>query len=218
MLSRVLSTVAVTTGLVLSAIGVVVVPAVALTGVVLGVLLGAVASLGAREISPGGVPATARACRRVGLITSGAVVTGWLVLTGLVILLGSASGFVILTFLVVAPVMWLLLRLGDSQCGAGDTRAVGSDEPPVAAAQLLLIAPGELSTLELCLAWRRSYVVLLDVPAGPCRGDLVRIREYLLDELERRDSDGFTRWLDAGARAGSDPSRYLAADPVNPEP
>jgi len=35
------------------------------------------------------------------------------------------------------------------------------------------------------------------------------IRELLIDEIERRDRDGFARWLDTGARAGSDPSRYL---------
>ena len=50
-----------------------------------------------------------------------------------------------------------------------------------------------LSTPELCLAWRRSYLALLEVPAGPGRCEIVRMREGLLDELERRDRDGFTR-------------------------
>jgi hypothetical protein len=62
------------------------------------------------------------------------------------------------------------------------------------------------------LAWRRSYVTLLNVPAGPGRCEIVCIRERLLDEIEQRDRDGFTRWLEAGARAGSDPSRYLTTD------
>jgi len=53
---------------------------------------------------------------------------------------------------------------------------------------------------------------LLDVPAGPGRWEIVRVRECLLDELERRDRDGFIRWLDSGARAGSDPGRYLSSD------
>jgi hypothetical protein len=69
-----------------------------------------------------------------------------------------------------------------------------------------------LSTPELCLAWRRSYLALLDVTSYPARCDIVRMRECLLDELERRDRDGFTRWLDTGARAGSDPGRYLSTD------
>jgi hypothetical protein len=67
-----------------------------------------------------------------------------------------------------------------------------------------------LSTRELCLAWRRSYLTLLDLPPGPARWEIARIRQCLLDELERRDRDGFTRWLDAGARASSDPGRYLS--------
>ena len=79
------------------------------------------------------------------------------------------------------------------------------------AAQPPQVVPGELSTPELCLAWRR-YFVLLDVPAGPGRCEIVRIWERLLDEIERRDRDGFIRWLETGARAGSDPSRYLTTD------
>ena len=78
--------------------------------------------------------------------------------------------------------------------------------------------PEALSTPELCLAWRRSYLALLDVTSSPARCKIVRLRQCLLDELERRDPDGFTRWLDTGARAGSDPGRYLSAtDRVTPQ-
>jgi hypothetical protein len=66
--------------------------------------------------------------------------------------------------------------------------------------------------VEVCLAWRRSYPALLDVASSPARSNIVRMRECLLDELERRDRDGFTRWLDTGTRAGSDPGRYLSSD------
>ena len=69
-----------------------------------------------------------------------------------------------------------------------------------------------LSTPELCLAWWRSYLALLDVASYPARCNIVGMRECLLDELERRERDGFTRWLDTGARAGSDPGRYLSTD------
>jgi hypothetical protein len=72
---------------------------------------------------------------------------------------------------------------------------------------------GTLSTPELCLAWRRSYLTLVDLPAGSARCELVAMRQSMLDELERRDSAGFQRWLDDGARAGGDPGRYLAAGP-----
>ena len=69
-----------------------------------------------------------------------------------------------------------------------------------------------LSTPEFYLAWLRSYLALLDATSYPARCDIVRMRECLLDVLERRDRDGFTRWLDTGARAGSDPGRYLSTD------
>ena len=70
-----------------------------------------------------------------------------------------------------------------------------------------------MSTSELCAAWRRSYWALLDEPDGKCRCAIVHLRQTMLDELERRDADGFGRWLKAGARAGSDPGRYLTPDP-----
>jgi hypothetical protein len=34
-------------------------------------------------------------------------------------------------------------------------------------------------------------------------------RRAYLDEMARRDPEGFHRWLDSGARAAGDPSRYL---------
>ena len=67
----------------------------------------------------------------------------------------------------------------------------------------------ELSTQELCLAWRRSYTWLLAVSEGEQREQVSRTRTQLLDELERRDKTGFDRWMSSGARAGSDPSRYV---------
>ena len=50
---------------------------------------------------------------------------------------------------------------------------------------------------------RPSYRTLVDLPAGAARGELVAVRLSILDELERRDADGFRRWL----------ARYLATGP-----
>ena len=39
---------------------------------------------------------------------------------------------------------------------------------------------------------------------------VVQRRQEYLDALERRDPHGFARWMDLGARAASDPGRYVA--------
>ena len=69
-------------------------------------------------------------------------------------------------------------------------------------------------TAEVVLAWRHSYLLL-----AACRDDPIRLaqlseqRRAYLDELARRDPVGFRRWMDSGARAAGDPSRYLNLDP-----
>ena len=50
-------------------------------------------------------------------------------------------------------------------------------------------------------AWRRSYLALLDVAASPGRGNIVRMRECVLDELERRDRDSLHLLADGGVPA-----------------
>jgi hypothetical protein len=135
------------------------------------------------------------------------------VLTGAVRLLGSASGIVILTLLLLAaPLAWPWLRRRYGRPPARENRAAGCPEVVPAAEPPPPLTFEALSTPELCLAWRRSYLALLDVTSFPARCTIVRMRECLLDEFERRDRAGFTRWLDSGARAGSDPGRYLSSD------
>lgn len=66
-----------------------------------------------------------------------------------------------------------------------------------------------LSVDELCLAWRRSFVLLQRARDEQTRHALVAARQAYLDELERRDRRGFVKWLDSGARAAGDPSRFV---------
>ncbi|MFI5615521.1 hypothetical protein [Amycolatopsis sp. NPDC051903] len=66
-----------------------------------------------------------------------------------------------------------------------------------------------LSLDELCLAWRRSFVQLQHARDERIRHLVVSARQDYLDELERRDRHGFAKWLDSGARAASDPSRFV---------
>lgn len=66
-----------------------------------------------------------------------------------------------------------------------------------------------LSDEELCLAWRTSFTALQRTPDATSRTRLASARRDYLDEIERRHPIGFKRWISAGARAASDPSRYL---------
>jgi hypothetical protein len=114
--------------------------------------------------------------------------------------------------LVAAPVAWWWwLQRRPEQCADCTVAATRHEELPTVAPPPPP-APEALATAQLCLAWQRSYFALLDLPPGPAHDEIVRVRERLLDELERRDRDGFTRWLQTGPRAGSNPGHYLAAD------
>jgi hypothetical protein len=73
---------------------------------------------------------------------------------------------------------------------------------------------GALSIEQICLGWQRSYVELHRHPTGSVAwADCGRRRRHYLDELERRDPEGFARWLSAGARAASDPGRFIPTHP-----
>ena len=118
-----------------------------------------------------------------------------------------------MTIPLAGPLAWPWLRRRYGLPAARGNRAAGCPEVvPAAESPPPPLTFEALSTPELCLAWRRSYLALLDVTSYPARCTIVRMRECLLDELERRDRGGFTRWLDMGARAGSDPGRYLSTD------
>ncbi|WP_433169191.1 hypothetical protein [Kribbella sp. CA-247076] len=66
-----------------------------------------------------------------------------------------------------------------------------------------------MTPAELCLAWRRSYVELQHTRTAEAMAGVAEVRRELLDELERRNPSGFDQWLASGARAPSDPARYL---------
>jgi hypothetical protein len=189
-------------GIALATVGLVAQPAAALGGALaVGFATGVVALW--FDNQPGlGTPVRRRCVIRAG----GTAVRLWLIGTGLVVLLGPSTASVLVALLVVGVPGALLVQraLRPVQAAPTAPRVRIDVQSPVLAT---------LSTPELCLAWRRSYFALGELPSGPARGELVTLRQSMLDEIERRDPAGFQRWLDAGARAGSDPGRYLATGP-----
>ena len=69
-----------------------------------------------------------------------------------------------------------------------------------------------MSTEGICAAWQRSYWRLVDRSRDSRPLAVVRLRAALLDELERRDPDGFARWLKTKPRPVSNPGPFLAAN------
>ncbi|MBW0111049.1 hypothetical protein I4I84_20235 [Pseudonocardia sp. KRD-182] len=203
MISRVLFTAAGAAGVVLAAIGVMVVPGAIPAWVVIGVAVGVAVTSARSATRARPVGSADPLARRAGVIAGTATVTGFLVATGLATLLGPATWVVVLPLLVIAalPLGWRRWRRGPG----GRPVPLPVDAGPAP-------APAVLTTAQLRLAWQRSYFALLEGPPGPGQREIVRFREALLDEFERRDRDGFTRWLETGARAGSDPGRYLAPE------
>ena len=130
-----------------------------------------------------------------------------LVITGLVTVTGPAAAAELLgCWLAVATMLrWRSRRLPST------TRQAAAPDPPAPTTAVVpAIAVDTLPIEELCLVWRRSYHQLQVATDEPTRRRLVRARQEYLDELERRDRPGFARWLDSGARPGSDPGRYLS--------
>jgi hypothetical protein len=145
---------------------------------------------------------------------------GVLVLHGLRALLGSA-GPPIGAAVIIALVASVVLRRAHS------APAEDAAEDPASTARTPTAVPGEpappggephdaapmptLPTPALCWEWRRSYLAVVRASKPDELTRIAALRAAYLDELERRDPTGFRRWLDSGARAASDPGRYLTS-------
>src|SRR3954447_17938180 len=68
----------------------------------------------------------------------------------------------------------------------------------------------QLTDLELCTEWRRSFSVLSVASQASVRLEVVRVRQVYLDEIERRHPVELKRWLASGARAAGNPMPFLS--------
>jgi hypothetical protein len=192
-------------------IGLVVEPSHLLWSAVLGAVVGGVVHL--RDVQRASPRSSMSVLRDSAVLAGLATVAICAVIVGLVVLLGTASGPVIV-ILVLASTLWArraLHRASPSASAVRDEQVLSGLEPNREVSGPPVVA-ADMPTAELCLAWRRSYLVLIETPFGARRDEIVSRRRELLDELERRDHAGFVRWIDTGARAASDPGRYLRTD------
>ncbi len=81
--------------------------------------------------------------------------------------------------------------------------------PPPLAEPTPTPAYTSLTDADLCWRWRTSFAALQHTASPGERLRLIETRSALLDELATRNPEGFTRWMSSGARAASDPARFL---------
>jgi hypothetical protein len=142
-----------------------------------------------------------------------------------------AGGLVATVVVVVAVLAAALLRWArgkrTTSAPSGDRRRPTSGDvlrlpvgaqPPSTTADSRLLPVETLTTRALGDEWLRTTEALAGRLTPHARTALVGRREEALDELERRDPDGFRRWLAAGPVRGSDPADFVRGGPARRGP
>jgi len=210
MFIRIVKGVSITVGSAFGALGLVALPFGALIGwSLLGLTIGLCVWQGGQFPVLRKLTGSGRSSLTAGVMAGAAVVAVCLAVSGLVIVAGRTAAA---SLSVMVAAVWVVWRFRRGSASPRDERGRAARAASVAPEPVLdQAAVSALSTSEVCLAWRRSYLELMRATDDPARQAVVRLRREYLDELERRDREGFARWLGSGARAGSDPQRYLAA-------
>jgi hypothetical protein len=173
-------------GAVLAAASVVVLHGAAMLLVAMAAALAAAA---AAEATDGGRAAAAAAAWKAATLT----VTAIVFVAGLAVLVGGAVAAIAAPVCAVAAGVVFLLR------GRPVRKTWRPASVPVA----------QLPTSALGSEWRRTTVALADPLDPTTRHAVVQRRQETLDELERRDPIGFTRWLAVEPSPASDPARFV---------
>lgn len=199
-------------GLVLGAVGVVaLVGGLYLRGsgligiAVSGALVGCLAAGIARETPPG--------ARRAGPLEAAVQVGGitvlvLLVLCGTAILAGGPAAAA-LSVVAVGGAVVVAVRHG-KRAAAPRPKIPAAPVPDLQEADAGGPVPG-LTTQALGREWLRTTALLGGALLPEDRAALVRRRQEALDELERRDPEGFGRWLSVGGPE-ADPADYVQGE------
>ena len=161
---------------------------------------------------------TLEAAASVGAATVGVL----LLIAGIAALAGGAVAFLTIGVVVVVVLIARTVRGRRAVAGSTADRTMPLHPAPVRPvrpqgdAELASLLPpvAALTTSELGQEWLRTSGVLAGRLDAAARASLVARREEALDELERRDPDGFARWLAAGPTLSSDPAGYVHGGPL----
>jgi len=155
-----------------------------------------------------------RAVRRIARVTLATALTAPAAV-GLIASLEFAGVLIVLTLAATTPALTSRFR---RRYGQADPPAVQPEwDTPRAPATSLADRPAadparDLRSLDdatLCLAWRRSFVLLEAAHSAVARLSVVEQRQQYLDELHRRSPEGLAAWLASGARASGNPLPYV---------
>ncbi|MCF6745410.1 hypothetical protein E9529_14260 [Blastococcus sp. KM273128] len=171
-----------------------------------GALAGCVAAGVARETPRPGRRSVLESAGQAAAVTIGAL----LVVSGTAVL---AGGAVALLLVGLAAAGWAARRWVRDRREAA-LRAVPSAGSWAGPA----VAVDGASTATLGEEWRRTGAELQRPLAPAARQRLVARRAQVLDELERRDPDGFARWLAAGPLGSADPTGFVRGTPPHADP
>lgn len=150
---------------------------------------------------------------------------GWSSL-GLAMLFGRFGGLVASVLIITSPpvLSWLaaMARPSRGRVPAPLETYPGVDQERLPTRpEMARLEANLLSDLNLCRAWRSSYLELQRLQLAhrvSAQLALVMARQSYLDELERRDPAGFRRWLATDPRPAGDPARFLTPPPPPPFP
>ncbi len=150
---------------------------------------------------------------------SALAVVGVIAVSGLFVLLDVLALLGLGLLVVCSPWALRILLIRAPQARAPEVQSGVPIQPTPSPPQPASPSPllwASLSDGELCWWWRTSFGALQHTVSPDQRLHLVETRAALLDELAHRHPEGFTRWLNSGARAASDPARFVTGPHGNP--
>ncbi len=138
--------------------------------------------------------------------------TGVVTMAGLIALFGVLALLILGLLIACSPALLRAFLARVPKIGTCDPPTNTALTPPAQPPPTSLPPDARVfSDAELCWQWRTTFAVLQRTLTPAERLHIVQTRAALLEKLARRDPAWCTRWLGSGARAASDPTRFLTS-------
>jgi hypothetical protein len=142
--------------------------------------------------------------------------TGWgAAVMAMTVFLGTLSGSLMLLTLFLALLSSPPLVIGTRDWVARVTRLAPDPADQLPLERTNRDALARLTSAELCQAWCSTHRRLRTGPPADEVAACARLRQMVLEELERRYPREVAKWLSTGGSAQEAPDRFLPLDPRN---